>query len=130
MELNIECVRDILITLEQQSDFVAMPTHEFFKLLPQYPQKQILYTSWRLHEGGYINLFTFCPPGSSTPTIRLVGDLTFKGHEFLADIKPKNNWDRLSIIFKQGGTASLKTIANIAIDLGTDVLKSKLGLKD
>lgn len=130
MKLEIECVRDILITLEQQPDFVKMTTHNFASLLPQYTFKQIVYTCWRLYEGGYINLFLFCPANSSDPIIRCIGDLTFQGHEFLADIKPKSNWDKLSSALKLGGSASLKAIANVAIDLGTDILKSKLRLTD
>lgn len=128
MKLEIECIRDILLTLENQSDFVEMPTHEFASLLPQYPFKQIIYTCLRLYEGGYLNLFLFTLPGSSTPTIRCIGDLTITGHEFLADIKPKSNWEKISLALKSGGSASLKTIANVAIDLGTELLRSKLFL--
>lgn len=130
MKLDIECVRDILITLEQQPTFVQMSTHEFASLLPQYPINQIIYTCWRLYEGKYINLFLYYPPTQSTPVIRAIGDMTFEGHEFLADIKPKNNWERLSAAFKKGGSASFKAIANVAIDLGTDALKTKLGLSN
>lgn len=130
MKLDIECVRDILITLEQQSDFVEMPVYNFSSLLPQYTINQIIYTCWRLYEGGYINLFLFQQPTSFKPCIRCIGDLTFKGHEFLADIKPKGNWEKLSTALKHGGSASFKTIANVAIDLGTEILKSKLNLND
>ncbi len=130
MKLDIECVRDILITLEQQPDFVEMPVYAFSSLLPQYTINQIIYTCWRLYEGGYINLFLFHQPTSSKPRIRCIGDLTFKGHEFLADIKPKGNWEKLSTALMHGGSASFKTIANVAIDLGTEILKSKLNLND
>ena len=129
MKLDLECVRDILITLEQQPDFVRLSTHDLSSLIPQYSLNQIVYTCWRLYEGGYINLFLFYPPtNSSDPIIKCIGDLTFQGHEFLADIKPKSNWEHLSFVFKQGSSASFKTIANVAIDLGTEALKLKLGL--
>lgn len=128
MKLDIECIRDILLTIESQPDFVEMPSHDFSALLPQYSHKQVVYTCLKLYEGGYINLFLFTFPGGSSPTVRCIGDLTFQGHEFLADIKPKSNWEKLSNALKSGGSTSLKTIANVAIDLGTEVLKSKLGL--
>ncbi len=119
MKLDIECVRDILITLEQQPGFVKMTIHDFSSLLPQYTVNQIIYTCWRLYEGGYINLFLLCPYTSSEPIIRCIGDLTFQGHEY-----------KLSDALKLGGSASFKAIANVAIDLGTDILKSKLKLTD
>jgi hypothetical protein len=130
MKLDIECVRDILLTIEAQTDFVQISTHNFASLLPQYSLNQIIYACWRLYEGGYINLFLFYPPNQSTPIIRCIGDLTFQGHEFLADIKPKSNWEKLSGAFKQSGSASFKAVANVAIDVGTEVLKSKLGLNN
>ncbi|MCI9537119.1 MAG: DUF2513 domain-containing protein [Eubacterium sp.] len=130
MKLDIECVRDILITLEQQPGFVKMTIHDFSSLLPQYTVNQIIYTCWRLYEGGYINLFLLCPYTSSEPIIRCIGNLTFQGREFLADIKPKGNWDKLSDALKLGGSASFKAIANVAIGLGTDILKNKLKLTD
>lgn len=128
MKLDIDCVRDILIELEQQPRFVRMTPDQFSKLLPKYSLRQIIYTCWRLHEGGYINLFIYRPIGFPEPQIRLIGDLTFQGHEFLADIKPKSNWERLSHALKQGGSASFKTVANVAVDIGTEALKIKLGL--
>lgn len=128
MKLDMSCVRDILITLEQQPHPVKMPPEQFSDLLLQYPTEQIIYTCWRLYEGGYINLFVYTLPGSSENIIRLIGDLTFDGHEFLADIKPKSNWERLSPALKQGWSASFATVANVALALGTEALKHKLGL--
>lgn len=130
MKLDVECVRNILITLEKQSYFVKKTSQDFAALLPRYTFDQIIYTCWRLYEGGYINLFLFYPPNSPDPLIRYIGDLTFQGHEFLADIKPKSNWDKLSGALKLGGSASFKAIANVAIDLGTDILKNKLRLTE
>lgn len=128
MKLDMECVRDILITLDEQTDFVRMRPKELAELLPEYSVKQLIYTCLRLHEGGYVNLQLLYPQQHSDPTLNFIGDLTFQGHEFLADIKPKNNWDKISPFLKQCGSASFETIANVACALGSELLKKKLGL--
>lgn len=129
MKLDMNCVRDIMLTIEKQTTDFRMTPDDFCNLLPQYEHNEIIYCCEKLYEGNYLHLEVITLPGNYQPVIRTIGDLTFDGHEFLADIKPKSNWDKLSSIFKQGGSASFKTIANVAIDLGTEALKSKLGLK-
>lgn len=128
MKLDIECIREILLTLEAQPGFIEIPTNEFSALFPQYSHDQILYTCQKLYEGGYIHLLFFTFPGSSTPTIRCIGDLTFQGHEFLDSIKSKSTWEKLSGALKSGGSFSLKSLASVAVDVGTEILKYRLGL--
>lgn len=131
MKLDFDCVRDILITLEQQDDFVQMIPQDLAALLPKYSQKQIVYTCWRLHEGNYIHLFPSDLPYSSSDSnteIRLIGDLTFKGHEFLATIKTQNNYKRIAEALKKIGGASLEAIAPAAASLTLETLKKSLGL--
>ena len=128
MKLDMECVRDILITLDEQTDFVKMRPDELAQLLPNYSTKQLIYTCLRLHEGNYINLRLLYPQQNSDPVLNFIGDLTFQGHEFLADIKPKSNWDKISPFLKQCGSASFETITSVAIALGTEFLKTNLCL--
>ena len=129
MKLDMDCVRDILLTIEKQTESHEMFPDNFCKLLPKYDQAEIIYCCEKLYEGGYIHMEFSNSPVFHFSSIVSIGDLTFKGHEFLADIKPKSTWDKFSSIFKQGGSASFKTIANVAVDLGTEVLKAKLFLK-
>lgn len=129
MKLNLECVRDILITIENHNSPMNMYTDEFCSLLPHYKQQEIIYCCEKLYEGNYLNLDYIYLPTSSKPILRGICDLTFQGHEFLGDIKLDSNWEKLSTIFRKGSSASFKTITNVAIALGTEAIKIKLGLK-
>lgn len=126
MKLDIDCVRDILIELES-FPIGYYTISSFQKSIGIYGTERVLYTLVKLTEAGYINA-KYNRTLDGRPHIEAVFDITFSGHEFLSDIKPKNNWEKISSAIKQGGGASLKVAANVAIDLGTEILKSKLGL--
>ena len=128
MKLDIDCVRDVLIELES-FPIGSYTISSFQKSIEIYGTDCVLYTLVKLTEAGYINA-KYERALSGHLSIHTVFDITFSGHEFLADIKPKNNWEKLSSAIKQGGGASLKVAANVAIALGTEILKSKLGLTD
>lgn len=130
MKLNYDCIRDIMITIENQTQPMAMTTQDFFALLPNYSSTELTYCCFRLKEAGYLTLYTFTPPHTSNEmeTIRLIGDLTFKGHEFLADIKPAKTWEKLSPALRKFGSASFSTIANIAGAITADIIKKFIGL--
>lgn len=130
MKLNYDCIRDILLTIESQTTPMSMTTNDFFSLLPNYSSTELTYCCWKLYEAGYLTLYTFKPPFSSSEsiTIRLIGDLTFKGHEFLADIKPVKTWEKIAPALRKFGSASFSTVANIASAITTDVIKNFIGL--
>lgn len=127
MTLNIDCVRDVLL------EFETFPMGHYFvdsfsKSIEKYSYDDVLYCLLKLAEAGYINA-KYYRDMNGCPHIELIYDLTFAGHEFLADIKPKSNWEKLSSAAKQGGGASLKALGNTALDLGVDLLKTRIGLK-
>ena len=126
MKLDLGCVRSVLLELES-FPIGYYQVSSFKDSVSMYGQENVLYTIVKLCEAGYINA-KFARTLDGRPHIDSVFDMTFSGHEFLADIKPQSNWEKLSSALKSGGSASLKVVANVAIDLGTEVLKSKLGL--
>lgn len=126
MKLNLECIRDALIELESfQSG--CYHVNSFEKTIEKHGFDNVRYTLAKLIEGGYVH-------GSAYRSVdgfihvEFVYDLSFSGHEYLADIKPKNTWEILSEGLHEGRGASLKTVGNVAVDIGTTLLKKKLGL--
>ena len=43
MKLNLDCCRDILFTIEAQTERMHMQLYDFLKLLPQYSELEIEY---------------------------------------------------------------------------------------
>lgn len=122
MKLDMNCVRDIMLTIENQTTSFYMSPDDFCKLLPDYTQEEIIYCCEKLYEGNYLHLEVIALPGNRQPVIRAIGELTFDGHMFLADIKPKTTWQKLSPKLSKLGSASFSVIAEVAKQLGTDAL--------
>lgn len=123
MKLNPDCVRDILITIEEYPEPMELYINEFAKKLPQYSLMEVYYCCSRLYEGGYIN-FEDLTNGGYHNTI--VGDLTFFGHEFLQKIKNDNTWSKTKSIATKIGSFSIDVISQIAVNVITQLISQQL----
>lgn len=123
MKLNYDCIRDIMLTIEEQETPMDMMPEEFYPLLPQYSELEINYCCKRLHEAGYLTIYMQTLPSGPTGIITRIGDLTFSGHEFLADIRPTSTWEKIAPAIHKLGAASFKTVSNVASAIGTEALK-------
>ena len=55
----------------------------------------------------------------------LIQDLSPSGHQFLADIRSDNNWNKTKSIAKTVGTSSLTAIKEIATNVIAEVIKAQ-----
>ncbi len=118
MKLNPDCIRDILITIENYPVPMDLIPQEFYKLLPQYSSTEINYCSKRLYEAGYINLVFISVPStfikSSNKEIQYFGDLTYLGHEFLEYVKTDTIWRKIKSKASSLGCFALPILQQIA----------------
>ena len=127
MKLKIECVRDVmeeLGTFPIGSHMVA----NLKKSLSKYGQEDVLYTVTKLSEAKYINaecLRTL----DGRPHISAIYDLTFSGHEFLNSIRVPGVWERIKGAAGEGGSACLKAIGDVAMEMLKEKLRAELSLK-
>ena len=128
MKLNIDCVRDILLAVESKDFGHQLTLDSLHTQIPQYTLDEVEYACLKLDEANMLDVTYINTIGRTTPAVARINELTYQGHEFLNDIRAEDNWQKLSSALKQGGSASLKAIANVALELGTSALKSKLGL--
>lgn len=96
------------------------------KKLPNYSKDELHYCCLKLYEGNYLNLTTVTMLRSHVPGIKALYDLTFQGHEFLADIKSDTNWDKTKDIAKKVGSFSLNTLKDISVEVISSVVNSHL----
>lgn len=122
MKLNPDCVRDILLTIENHPVPMNLNFYNFCDLLPNYSKDEILYCCKRLHEANYLNL-KFVSIPNYTPQLDGIGDLTFYGHEFLENIKNDSNWNKTKNIASKVGSFSFEVIKEISTSVISDVIK-------
>ena len=120
MELNKDCVRDVLLSCEEllkmdEEGYMNSLSHEELEqVLPNYKTEDIIYTVVKLKEAGFLDVKVTKASGNILVDVR-INDITFTGHEFLNDIRDDNNWKKVKEIAKSVGAFSINMIAQIAV---------------
>lgn len=135
MNLDIDCVRDILILLteKQTMDVNCERTKPVYltdlfdcKELSDYPHDVISYTVKKLGEANYLDLSIKWNVNSSH--IVVINDITFAGHQFVSSIQKDTVWNGVKGVAKKVGTTSLSALTQIASSVITELIKAQFGL--
>lgn len=112
MKLNPDCIRDILLTVEEKCDF----SHFWYYTkgssdsiyLSSYSHEEIIYHISQCDKSELIDGVHYYDGGTSV----LVADISPNGHEFLANIRTETVWNKI----KAKGVASIPIIIQLAKD--------------
>lgn len=95
MKLNPDCIRGILLTVEEKCDYDASwdyVRNEFeSEYLAEYSHEEIIYHIRQASQSNLIQGVLFLDGGDSV----IIGDLTPSGHEFLANIRSNTLWNKI-----------------------------------
>lgn len=122
MKLNPDCIRDILLTVEENVGFGDMlcigPDESSGDALSKYSMEELYYHIEQCRLSGLIkNAQMYLGGGAS------IGMLTPDGHEFLANVQTDTNWSKTKEIASKVGSTSLSAIAQIASEVITNLIK-------
>lgn len=114
MRLNPDCVRSILLTLEERTGYipaVEISENNFleFPLLKEYTYTEIAY---HINQCDYDEYFTECERRMDESFI--IFDIAPKAHKFLSDVRSDNNWNAVKAKAKEIGSNSLPVLTQIA----------------
>lgn len=127
MKLNPNCVRDILIAVEDNTGFNIYFDYpaELDKapLLAKYTEEEVRYHILQCEKAYLIEIRSKDLNGNYAIT-----DLTPKGHEFLANIRSENIWGNVKEVSTKIGVSSLSALSQIAASVVTAIINSQLGL--
>ncbi|NFO86494.1 DUF2513 domain-containing protein [Clostridium botulinum] len=123
MRLNPDCVRDVLLAVENNDFGLTLSLNDLHSKIPTCSKDEIHYACLKLSEGGYLNISTLPIAMQDVLGISSIEDLTFQGHEFLADIKADTNWNKTKDVAKKVGSFSLNTLKDIAAQVIAEVIK-------
>jgi len=125
MKLNPDCIRDILLTVEENTSFSNLfefdPDDIKYPKLQSYETEEILY---HLRQCKYDDFFSDCK--FTTTGLCVVLDLTPKAHRFLADIRTDTIWNKTKETAKSIGSFSLDVLVKIASNVVTSMINSAL----
>lgn len=127
MRLNPDCIRDLLIAIEDKSTFTSCFTYSVaanISTLNEYSHEEVLYHANQANMSGFIIGFQPYDAGNYFT----VSDLTPKGHEFLANIRSDTNWNKVKEISRKVGSSSLNALSQIASNVITNIISFQCGL--
>lgn len=111
MKLNEDCIRDLLLYLEDMLDY-DNPTKIYSLELKEYTTEELTYTAERLLEGGLINC-SVNPLDGGMPYI-VVNSITYAGHQFLDNIRDNKVWKKTKEILSKFESVSVDIISETA----------------
>lgn len=122
LKLNSDCVRDLLLYLEENLNFNNMVTINTLKL-SNYSSDDLIYTSQKLIEADFIECTISKVINSRYPIIK-VKSITYNGHQFLDSIRDNSIWKDAKNKASKLASVSLPILQQLAASL----IKSSLGL--
>nr|WP_269669624.1 DUF2513 domain-containing protein [Mammaliicoccus sciuri] len=125
VELNQDCIRDILLTIEGMNYTLEGLTKEKFEKtdrMQKYDSIQILYTLKRLFDAGFIKVLF--AKGEAFYAFYNVHSMTYEGHQLLDSIRDDHIWSETKKRASKVSSVSIPVLQNIA----TSVMNKYLGL--
>ncbi len=137
MKLNYDCVRDVLLSLEEtltiiidngEFSYNSLSPNNLIKLsrLSEYSMEDVIYSVLKLGEAGYIKV-DINESGSDLLDI-CISDIEYEGHEFLQAIKSDTVWNDVKRVAKKIGSISLPIISSIASSVLSKLITKTMGL--
>ena len=141
MKLNKECIRDILLYVEEHCIFEdnklgkyrihEVSFHELClaKDLSQFTPDDIRYTISKLFEGRYIQGYVIPKDAYVTFSIAKIDGLSLYGHDLLDNIRPEPVWNETKSVLQKVGDFSLGILSKVAGEIMTAYTKKMMGFK-
>lgn len=126
MKLNHDCVRDLLLHIEENLTYgYYLEVSE--ATLKSYSREELLYTADKLLEAGYLDGNKRNTINSSLPYIRITA-ITWSGHQFLDNIRDDGVWKDTKKVLSRFSSVSLGFVGNVASQVITSLIQKQLGL--
>ena len=127
MKLNPDCIRDILLYVEDSTDYhvsCCISPHELPSLLNTYPANVVMYHVEQCIMSNYF----------SRATSDLNNNITIKGlspvgHQFIDNVRSDNIWNDVKSVSTKVGVKSLDALMKIASGVVTALIQAQIALK-
>lgn len=112
--------------MEKAGYLEELSPQSVYDALPNYLEEEINYSIIKLKEAGFID--AIIKEYNTGIAILRLDDITYRGHQFLADIRSDTVWNNVKEVSKKVGSNSLTAISQIATGVITEIIRSQLGL--
>ncbi len=126
MKLNPDCVRDILLFIEANTDLktpISFKEENVTQYFPQYPHAETLYHLRQCELSGF-----FEKVSHGYGELFTISYLSPAGHEFIAYLRNDTFFSKVKDVGKELGIDTLKGLTQIAAASAATLIKSHFGL--
>ena len=135
MKLNPDCIRDILLWLEENQEMESgydnfltgqvseVSSTKIAQCLPTYSAEDILYSVKQMIYSGLLNARLLT---TNDAQIYLVQDITPEGHKFLGNISSDETWQKTKSTASKIGAATLDTLGKISANIVAELIKKSM----
>lgn len=120
LKLNLDSVRELLLDLEENLNLV-----DTVELNQENTSEDKLYAAMKLIEAGYIDGKIQRFMGGDF--LIWIKSITWEGHQFLDNIRPKTSWETSKKTASKIGGASIKILSEIAAKITAELINNQLG---
>ncbi len=131
MKLNIDCIRDVLIFLEENleiSDDLEIKSQNLYAIFNglegKYKESEIAYTLLKLKEGCYIQAQTLM--GSGIISNIIVSSITYEGHQFIESIRSEKVFKEVKNKLGKVGNFALDIVQKVAVNCAVSLITAGL----
>ena len=125
-------MRAVLLEVEKAAYGQSMTAIEITEALPKFSQDDVGYSICKLYEAKFIDAQlgkTYSvEPNTIYVKIDKVNDITYAGHQFLANIRDDKIWKGVKGIARKIGSTSLEAFTQIASNVITELIKAQFGI--
>ena len=123
MKLNQDCIRDLLLYLEENlklNDYLSISNIS----LKNYSSEELLYTADKLYEAGYLKCSR--KVYDNTDLMIFVSSITYSGHQFLDNIRDDKVFAKTKSILSGFKSISIDIISETASKVITNLINQQL----
>lgn len=123
MKLNQDCIRDLLLYLEENlklNDYLSISNIS----LKNYSSEELLYTADKLYEAGYLKCSR--KVYDNTDLMIFVSSITYSGHQFLDNIRDDKVFAKTKSILSGFKSVSIEIISETASKVITNLINQQL----
>lgn len=114
MKLNPDCVRAVLLAVEDCPFNETLNLEKLSAKLPKYETEELWYTCLKLAEGDLLEIVTVPMMRSAMPGIKQITCMTYNGHEFLNTVRNPKIYKIAKGACTKGGALTLELLMEAA----------------
>ena len=119
-------MRDVMLEAEKQPLNEELYFRDLLKNLNKYSENELIYTCIKLKEAGLITATIINADNFSS--VQYIDDITYEGHQFLANIHSDNIWKKTKSLLSDIGSTSISSVIQVAASVVQTVISQKIDL--